>query len=171
MQVSIKDVLSRTRISYWTFVWYRREGLLPGPLRHEKFRGKGSSAYYPLWIIERIDEIQRMRRRGLTVAEVKKAIKPRVSEKLAAIIQSSFEEGEGEEVRLYEHLSPAEVFKQIAKQAAAAYSGYFVESYRVKVKKGVQHHSWVITMRTSEVDLPKQPWPDAPPGREKRNVH
>jgi len=96
MQISIKDVLSTTDISYWTFVWYRREGLLPAPILHEKLRGKGSLSHYPMWIIGRINEIERMRRRGLTVAQIKKGLKPTVQEKLAAIIQSGFEEGEVE---------------------------------------------------------------------------
>ena len=157
MQVPIKEVLSTTRISYWTFVWYRREGLIPGPILHEKLRGKGSFSYYPMWIIERIKEIQRMRRRGLTVAQIKKALKPTVQEKLAAIIQSGFEGEEGEEVSLSERLTPPEVFKQIAKQVAAGYSGYLVENYRVKLDKEGGRYRWIITMKMSEGDLTEPP--------------
>lgn len=172
MQISIKDVLSTTDISYWTFVWYRREGLLPAPILHEKLRGKGSLSHYPMWIIGRINEIERMRRRGLTVAQIKKGLKPTVQEKLAAIIQSGFEEGEGEEVSLSERLTPPEVFKQIAKQVAAGYSGYLVQNYRVKLEKKKGQYRWIITMKMSEGDFTDPPSPDLSNQRKgARSVH
>lgn len=172
MQVSIKKVLSTTGVSYWTFVRYRREGLLPGPILHEKLRGKGSLSYYPMWIIGRINEIERMRRRGLTVAQIKKALEPAVQEKLAAIIQSGFEEGEGEEVALSERLTPPEVFKQIAKQVAAGYAGYLVENYRVKLEKKKGRYRWMIVMNMSEGDLTGPPAVDpSNPTKGGRSVH
>jgi len=169
MDVSIEDILSSTKISYWTFQWYRREGLLPGPIRHEKLRGKGSLSFYPDWIVERIRDIQTMREGGMTVAQVRRTVKWRVSEKLATTIQSSFEAENGEEVTPSYPLTPADVFKQITRQIAAGYPGYLVRKYRVKSKKGLTEQSWHITMEMSEGESrPSLRW--APPGEEKNKT-
>lgn len=158
IQVSIKEILSTTGISYWTFHSYRRNGLLPGPLRHEKFKGKGSSSFYPGWIIKRINDIERMRRRGLTLSEIKRGIAWSVEEKLSEIVRKTFEDGEGEAVTLFQHLTPGEVFKQIAKQVQAGYSDYFVHNYQVKLEKKGRQLLWFTIMEVSKVDLDRAPW-------------
>ncbi len=158
IQVSIKEILSTTGISFWTFHSYRRNGLLPGPLRHEKFSGKGSSSYYPGWVVERINNIGRMRRKGLTISEIKRGIERTVGEKLSAIVRNTFEHGEGDVVTLFEHLTPGEVFKEISKQVEAGYSDYFVHNYQVKLERKGTELSWLITMETSQVDLEGLHW-------------
>lgn len=153
IQVSIKEILSTTGISYWTFHSYRRKGLLPGPVRHEKLKGKGSCSFYPGWIIQRINDIERMRRRGLTLSEIKRGMEWTVEEKLSEIVRKTFEHGEGETVTLFQHLTPGEIFKQIAKQVQAGYSDYLVHNYRVKLEKKGRQLLWLTTMEVSKVDL------------------
>lgn len=158
IQISIKEILSTTGISYWTFHSYRRNGLLPGPLRHEKFKGKGSCSFYPGWIIKRISDIEAMRGKGLTLSEINRGMEWTVEEKLSETVRNSFEHGEGAAVILFQHLTPAEVFKQISRQVQAGYSDYFVNDYRVKLEKEGAKLFWLITMEILQVDIEEPRW-------------
>ncbi len=172
IEISIKEILSDTGITYWTFHSYRRNGLLPGPLRHEKLKGKGSHSFYPGWIIERINNIGRMRSRGLTISEIKRGIDRTVGEKLSAIVRNTFEHGEGDVVTLFDHLTPGEVFKEISKQVQAGYPDYFVHNYQVKLERKGGQLKWLITMETSQVDLGQIPREDITRQEKgKENVH
>lgn len=170
LQVTKKEILSSTGISHWTFVWYRREGLLPAPLRHEALRGKGSISFYPAWIIDRIKEIEALRKKGLTVAQVKGGIKWRVAERLRATLEGSFEGEDGEEVVPVYPLTVSEVLQQIAKQATFGYLGYLVEHYHVKLRREGSTFSWEITMKTSEPDI-QEPDSARRPSKRKENEH
>jgi len=155
MWVSIRDVLAKTKISYWQFVRYRREDLLPGPVRVEKLKGKGSISFYPDWIIGRIQDIQRLRKTGRTLRQVKEATNWKVEERLSAIIRRELETEEGQRVDLseFQYLPPAQVFKEITRTVAAGYSGHLVKEYRVRVKEEGTRYQWIITMDMSKVDL------------------
>ena len=173
MHVSIRDALRKTRTSYWQFVRYRREGLLPGPVRVEKLKGKGSSSFYPGWIIERIQNIQRLRRQGKTVPQIKEATRWKVQEKLAAVIQDELETEEGQRVPLspYHYLTPQQAFKEIARQVGAGYSGHLVEGYTVRVEKKGGRRRLIATMDMSEADLGPSSLTDEANERKSRDVH
>jgi len=172
MQVSIREILSTTGISYWTFHSYRRNGLLPRPARHEKLKGRGSRSFYPGWIIQRINDIEAMRGRGLTLSEIKRGMDWTVEEKLSEIVRNTFEHGEGEVVTLFEHLTPGEVFKQISRQVQAGYSDYFVHNYQVKLEKKGRQLLWLTTMEVSKVDLDRVPGEDRTHrGQGEKDVH
>ncbi len=172
IQVSIKEILSTTGISYWTFHSYRRKRLLPGPVRHEKLNGKGSCSFYPGWIIQRINDIEAMRERGLTLSDIKRGKEWIAEEKLSEIVRNAFEHGEGEVVNLFEHLTPAEVFKQISKQVQAGYSDYFVHNYKVRLEEKGKNLVWLTTMEVSKVDMDQVPGKDRTPQKQgEKDVH
>jgi len=172
IQISIKEILSTTGISYWTFHSYRRNGLLPGPLRHEKFKGKGSCSFYPGWVIQRINDIEAMRGRGLTLSDIKRGMEWTAEEKLSEIVRNTFEHGEGEVVSLFEHLTPGEVFKQISRQVQAGYSDYFVHNYQVNLENKGRKLVWITTMEVSKVDMDQVPGENRiHQGKDERDVH
>ncbi|HLF41800.1 MAG TPA: MerR family transcriptional regulator, partial [Acidimicrobiia bacterium] len=101
-QMRVEELAGRAGVSVDTVRFYQKQGLLPAPRR------EGRVAWYAAEHLDRIDRIKELRRRGFTLAVIRRFLAGELDgadEPLAAAVAEAAEDGDEEEFVTAEELA------------------------------------------------------------------
>ena len=86
-ELTLKEAVTRCKISKRTFEYYQRLGLIPPPKKRVGKYGRGVYGYYSSDITKQLATIRDLQAQGQSLSEIKKTLKTRVTERFKAVLK------------------------------------------------------------------------------------